>query len=163
MTEADMMKELTVGSQAPEFTLPASTGGEISLADYAGQKAVVLYFYPKDMTPGCTQEACSFRDLSDDFAEEGAVILGVSADTLDSHGEFAEKHHLTFPLLSDVDAAVCQAYGVWKEKEHEGKKYLGIERTTFVIDKAGVIRKVYPKVKVDEHAEEVLEFVRSLG
>ena len=156
------MAELKEGSQAPAFTLPASTGGEISLADYRGKQAVVLYFYPKDMTPGCTQEACSFRDLAEDFAEVGAVILGVSTDDLASHAKFVAKHELNFPLLADAEAAVCQAYGVWQEKNNYGKKYMGIVRTTFVIDKDGVICKIYPKVKVDQHADTVLEFLRAL-
>jgi peroxiredoxin Q/BCP len=157
------MAELTEGSPAPAFKLPASTGGEISLADYKGKQAVVLYFYPKDMTPGCTQEACSFRDLAADFAEVGAVILGVSTDDLASHAKFVAKHELNFPLLADAEAAVCQAYGVWQEKNNYGKKYMGIVRTTFVIDKSGVIRKIYPKVKVDQHADTVLEFLKTLG
>ena len=156
------MHVLTEGDKAPEFTLPASTGGEISLQDFEGKQSVVLYFYPKDMTPGCTTEACAFRDLQGDFAEAGAVILGVSADSLESHAKFADKHELSFPLLSDLDALIAQQYGVWKEKNNYGKKYMGIERTTFVIDKQGVIRKIYPKVKVDQHADEALEFVKSL-
>ncbi|MEI6499583.1 MAG: thioredoxin-dependent thiol peroxidase [Armatimonadota bacterium] len=156
------MAALAEGDKAPQFTLPASTGGEISLKDFVGKQAVVLYFYPKDMTPGCTTEACAFRDLQGDFAQAGAVILGVSADSLESHAKFADKHELSFPLLSDLDAVVCQQYGVWKEKSNYGKTYLGIERTTFVVDQQGVIRKIYPKVKVDQHADEVLEFVKSL-
>lgn len=157
------MAEPKVGQAAPAFKLPASTGGQISLADYLGKQTVVLYFYPKDMTPGCTQEACSFRDLNEDFAEVGAVILGVSTDDLDSHSRFIAKHDLNFPLLSDVEARVAQAYGVWKEKNMYGKKYMGIARTTFVIDKAGIIRKIYPKVKVDQHADEVLAFIKEIG
>ena len=156
------MAALAEGDKAPQFTLPASTGGEISLKDFVGKQAVVLYFYPKDMTPGCTTEACAFRDLQGDFAQAGAVILGVSADSLESHAKFADKHELSFPLLSDLDAVVCQQYGVWKEKSNYGKTYLGIERTTFVVDQQGVIRKIYHKVKVDQHADEVLEFVKSL-
>jgi len=157
------MPALAVGDKAPEFALPASSGGEISLSDFKGKKAVVLYFYPKDMTPGCTKEACGFRDLQQDFAEAGAVILGVSADALESHSRFVDKHELNFPLLSDLDAVLAQQYGVWKEKNNYGKKYMGIERTTFVIDKQGVIRNIYPKVKVDQHADAVLESVRGLG
>ena len=157
------MSELKEGSKAPAFTLPASTGGQISLGDYQGKQTIVLYFYPKDMTPGCTQEACSFRDLSEEFAAAGAVILGVSTDDLDSHGEFVARHDLTFPLLSDGDAKVGEAYGVWKERNTYGKKHMGIERTTFVIDREGVIRRIYPKVQVDQHADMVLEFVTSLG
>lgn len=156
------MSAIAEGTQAPDFTLPASTGGEISLHDFAGKQVVVLYFYPKDMTPGCTAEACAFRDLADEFATVGAAILGVSADTLESHAKFTDKHQLSFPLLSDLDALVAQQYGVWVEKNNYGKKYLGIERTTFVIDKEGVVRKIYRKVKVDQHADAVLQFVRNL-
>ena len=157
------MSELQTGQQAPEFTLPASTGGEISLADFRGQQQVVLYFYPKDMTPGCTVEACSFRDTQADFAEAGAAILGVSADDLDSHAKFTEKHELNFPLLSDAGGQVAQTYGVWKEKGTGDQTHMGMERTTFLIDKEGVIRRIWPQVKVDEHAEEVLAAVRELG
>lgn len=157
------MSALAEGQKAPEFTLPASTGGAISLKDYRGQQHVVLYFYPRDLTPGCTQEACSFRDLQEEFAEAGAVILGVSTDSLQSHDKFIAKHELTFPLLSDEDAAVAQLYEVWKEKNLSGKKSMGVVRTTFVIDKEGVIRNIWPKVKVDEHADEVLEVIKGLG
>jgi len=157
------MSEITEGKRAPEFSLSASTGGEISLGQFKGQKNIVLYFYPKDMTPGCTKEACSFRDLKRDFEAAGAVILGVSTDTLKSHGKFASVHQLNFPLLSDVDATVSTQYGVYKEKSLYGRLFKGTDRTTFVIDKAGVIRKIYPKVRVEQHAEEVLEFLRSLG
>ncbi|MEN6546727.1 MAG: thioredoxin-dependent thiol peroxidase [Armatimonadia bacterium] len=157
------MATLKEGDKAPAFRLPASTGSEISLADFAGKKAVVLYFYPKDMTPGCTQEACSFRDLASEFEEAGAAILGVSADDLASHGKFADKHELNFPLLSDLEGKVAQQYGVWKEKNMYGKKKMGVVRTTFLIDQKGVIRKVWPKVKVDQHADAVLEAVRGLG
>jgi len=156
------MADLAEGRQAPAFTLPASTGGEVSLQDFAGKQHVVLYFYPRDMTPGCTQEACSFRDLRAEFEQAGAAILGVSTDDLASHARFTEAHALSFPLLSDTDAAVATQYGVWKEKRQYGRTYMGIERTTFVIDKAGIIRRIYPKVKVDQHADAVLEFVRSL-
>jgi peroxiredoxin Q/BCP len=157
------MSALAEGQKAPEFTLPASTGGTISLEDYRGKQHVVLYFYPRDLTPGCTQEACSFRDLQEEFAEAGAVILGVSTDSLQSHDKFIAKHELTFPLLSDEDATVAQLYEVWKEKNMYGKKSMGMVRTTFVIDKEGVIRKIWPKVKVDEHADEVLEVIKGLG
>jgi peroxiredoxin Q/BCP len=157
------MTKVTEGGQAPAFTLPASTGGEISLVDYRGKQTVVLYFYPRDMTPGCTQEACSFRDLQAEFAEAGAVILGVSTDDLAAHGKFQAKHDLNFPLLSDVDATVARAYGVWKEKSMYGRKSMGIERTTFVIDREGVVRGVYPKVTVDQHADAVLELVQTLS
>jgi peroxiredoxin Q/BCP len=155
--------ELREGDQAPDFNLPASTGGTVGLNDFRGKQSVVFYFYPKDMTPGCTQEACSFRDLQEEFAEAGATILGVSADNLTSHGAFIAKHELSFPLLSDTDAQVAQAYGVWKEKNRSGVVKPGIERTTFAIDKAGIIRKIWRKVKVEDHADEVLAFVRTLG
>jgi peroxiredoxin Q/BCP len=156
------MSEVTEGKRAPQFTLPASTGGKTALKDFRGESNVVLYFYPKDMTSGCTKEACSFRDHKGEFADAGAVILGVSPDDLDSHGKFTAKHNLNFPLLSDAGAKVATKYGVWKEKSMYGRKFMGIERTTFVIDKAGKIRKVYPKVKVDKHADAVLAFVREL-
>lgn len=154
------MAELSVGSKAPEFALPASTGETISLKDFLGQQKVVLYFYPKDMTSGCTKEACNFRDLQAEFAAAGAVILGVSTDDLNSHGKFIAKHGLNFPLLADTDAALATAYGVWKQKSMYGKQYMGIERTTFVIDEKGVIRQIYRKVKVDEHADQVLAAIR---
>jgi peroxiredoxin Q/BCP len=157
-----IMAALAEGQKAPDFTLPASTGGEISLSDYAGKLNVVLYFYPKDMTPGCTQEACSFRDLAEEFEATGAVILGVSADDLASHAKFTDQHQLNFPLLSDLDAEVAQLYGVWKKKTLYGVVKMGMERTTFVIDKHGIIRRVFPKVKVDQHADEVLAVVREL-
>jgi len=152
-----------VGEKAPGFNLPTVGGKIISLADYRGSKTVVLYFYPKDETPGCIKEACSFRDLNADFEDAGAVILGVSIDSISSHEKFAKHHHLPFPLLSDGDKTVSTAYGVFKEKSMYGKTFLGVERTTFAIDKEGVIRKVWPKVKVDGHVDEVLEFVRRLG
>jgi thioredoxin-dependent peroxiredoxin len=145
-----------VGEPAPDFSLPATTGGTVSLADFRGQQAVVLYFYPKDDTPGCTKEACYFRDLSAEFEQNGAVILGVSTDSLQSHERFRAKHRLPFPLLSDEDATVATRYGVWKEKSMHGRKFMGIERTTFVIDKDGRVRKVFPKVSVEGHADEVL-------
>ena len=157
------MAELVEGRKAPAFTLPASTGGKISLRDYRGKSHVVLYFYPRDMTSGCTREACSFRDLGAEFAQAGAVILGVSTDDLDSHGKFTQAHSLTFPLLSDTDAKVATRYGVYKEKNMYGRKVMGIERTTFVIDRDGTIRRIWRKVKVEQHADEVLDFLRSLG
>jgi peroxiredoxin Q/BCP len=157
------MGEIVEGKPAPQFTLPASTGGKIALKDFKGRSHVVLYFYPKDMTSGCTKEACSFRDLQGEFEAAGAAILGVSPDDLDSHGKFTAQHGLNFPLLSDAGAKIATKYGVWKEKSMYGRKFMGIERTTFVIDKAGKVRRVYPKVKVDKHADEVLAFVRDLG
>ena len=157
------MADLTEGKKAPSFTLPASTGGKIALKDYIGKQNIVLYFYPKDMTSGCTKEACSFRDLKGDFDKAGAVILGVSPDSIDSHGKFINKHGLNFPLLSDDGAKIAAKYGVWQEKSMYGRKFMGIVRTTFVIDKKGKIRKIYPKVKVDKHADAVLEFVRGMN
>jgi peroxiredoxin Q/BCP len=157
------MSEIAEGEKAPEFSLPASTGGEISLSQFKGKSHVVLYFYPKDMTPGCTKEACDFRDVKGQFEKVGAVILGVSTDDLKSHGKFTARHSLNFPLLSDADKNVTSEYGVYKEKSLYGRLGMGTERTTFVIDKEGVVRKVYHKVKVEKHAEAVLEFVRSLG
>ena len=154
---------LTEGQKAPGFSLQAGSGGTISLDDYMGAKNVVLYFYPKDNTPGCTKEACSFRDYSAEFEQAGAVILGISADSVASHEGFAGKHHLPFPLLSDPDKSTITAYGAWKEKSMYGKTFLGIERTTLAIDKHGIIRKVWPKVKVEGHIDEVLEFVRGMG
>ena len=146
---------LKVGDPAPDFSVPASGGRTLALADLKG-KNVVLYFYPKDDTPGCTKEACSFRDLSAEFAEKGAVILGVSPDDVKSHVKFRDKFSLPFPLLADPGAEVAQRYGVWKEKTNYGKTYMGIERTTVVIGKDGTIKKVFPNVKVDGHVEEVL-------
>jgi peroxiredoxin Q/BCP len=122
----------------------------------------VLYFYPKDDTPGCTTESCSFRDIAPDFEAAGSAILGISPDDQASHVAFAEKYALPFPLLADTDHAVAEAYGVWKEKNNYGKTYLGIERTTFVIDKEGVLARIYPRVKVERHAPDVLAFVRTL-
>ncbi len=154
---------LSEGQKAPDFTLPSTEGKTISLSDYAGKSAVVLYFYPKDDTPGCTKEACFFRDMRAEFSNVGAEILGVSVDSVKSHEKFAEKYHLPFPLLSDENQEVVKAYGVWKEKSMYGKTYFGTERTTFLIDKEGIIRKIWPKVNVEGHVDEVLEAVKSLG
>ncbi len=151
------------GKAAPAFVLPAHPGGKVALKDYRGKQHVVLYFYPRDMTSGCTQEAAEFQAHLEAFETAGAAVLGVSPDSLESHAEFAAKQGLGFPLLSDVDSEVATRYGVWKEKSLYGRRYMGVERTTFVIDGAGKVRKVYPKVKVAGHAEAVLEFVRSLG
>ena len=144
------------GDPAPDFTLPASTGENVSLSDFRGKQAVVLYFYPKDDTPGCTKEACSFRDLSAEFAEKGAVILGVSPDSVNSHRKVRDKYQLPFTLLADQGAEVATKYGVWKEKSMYGKTFMGVERTTVVIAKDGRVSKVFPKVSVDGHADEVL-------
>jgi peroxiredoxin Q/BCP len=153
---------LKAGDKAPAFDLPATGGeGNISLASLKG-KNVVLYFYPKDDTPGCTVEAKDFRDLIKDFDKANTVIIGLSKDDIRSHEDFKEKFCLPFPLASDVDGTTCAAYGVWVEKSMYGKKYMGIERATFLIDKTGTIARVWPKVKVEGHAKDVLEAVTAL-
>jgi peroxiredoxin Q/BCP len=147
------MEDALVGTKAPDFTLPG-TDGLVHLADLAG-RVVVLYFYPRDNTPGCTTEACDFRDAYADFNDAGVVVLGVSTDTLQSHQKFRAKHQLPFPLLADEDASVAKQYGVYKQKKLYGKVSWGIERSTFVIDSDGIIRKVYRKVRVPGHVEDV--------
>lgn len=148
------MSELKIGDKAPAFTLPTDGGGKISLSDFKGEK-VVLYFYPKDDTPGCTQESCEFRDAIADFAGVGARIIGISKDSPGSHDKFKEKYGLNFPLASDQNGDVCENYGVWKEKSMYGKKYMGIERSTFLIDENGKIAHIWRKVSVNGHVEEV--------
>jgi len=143
------------GDPAPDFRLPADDGKTYALKDLRGQK-VVLYFYPKDDTPGCTKEACSFRDNLARVRSKGAVVLGVSKDDLASHAKFRQKYSLSFPLLSDTEGKVLSAYEVWKEKSLYGKTFMGIERTTYIIGKDGRIEKVFPRVKVDGHTDEVL-------
>jgi peroxiredoxin Q/BCP len=149
------------GQKAPEFTLPSSEGGDVALKDLRG-KTVVLYFYPKDDTPGCTKEACAFRDRQAAIKKKGAVVLGVSGDSLDAHGKFKARYKLNFPLLADTDKAVAKKYGAWGEKVMYGKKVTGMIRSTFVIDEEGVVRKVFPKVRVDGHADKVLEALSAL-
>jgi thioredoxin-dependent peroxiredoxin len=144
-----------VGDKAPNFKLPTGDGKVLSLKDVKGKK-VVLYFYPKDNTSGCTKEACSFQDHLAVIKKKGAVVIGVSADSVSSHAKFAAKYDLSFSLLSDESKKAINAYGVWKEKSMYGRKYFGIERTTFVIDEAGIIQYIFPKVKVNGHFEEVL-------
>ena len=156
------MSKLVEGQKAPQFILPASTGGNISLKDFKTKNIVVLFFYPKDMTSGCIREACSFRDLIAEFEILGAVILGVGTDEMGSHKAFAEVHRLNFPLLSDIEARVSNAYGVYKEQGRYRHTFLGIERTTFIIDEAGTIRKIFTNINIDKHAEEVLELVKGL-
>lgn len=151
--------QLEVGDKAPDFSLPSSTGETISLKDYLGKKRVVLYFYPKDNTSGCTKEACSFRDNLPAIEDKDTVVLGVSPDSLKSHDKFIEKHELNFPLLSDEDHAVAEAYGAWGEKSMYGKKYMGIIRKTFVIGKDGKLEQVFHKVKAAEHGEEILNLL----
>ncbi len=152
--------DLKEGSVAPDFKLPSSSGKTVKLSDFRGKK-VVLYFYPKDDTSGCTAEACSFRDNLPKFDKLDAVILGISKDSLDSHNDFIKKYRLNFTLLSDEDTKVNQLYGTWKEKNMYGKKYWGTERSTFVIDDKGIIRKVFRKVIVDGHEKEVLAALAS--
>jgi peroxiredoxin Q/BCP len=146
---------LREGQAAPKFKLPDDEGNMVSLSDFKGKK-VVLYFYPKDDTSGCTAEACSFRDGSAAIKKKGAVILGVSPDPVKSHGKFRDKYELNFRLLSDEEKKVLTAYGVWQEKSMYGRKYFGVVRTTFIIDEKGKIARIFPKVKVTGHFEEVL-------
>ena len=146
---------LTIGKPAPAFKLASTEGKDLSLADLKGKK-IVLYFYPKDDTSGCTKEACSFRDAHPDFKKIGAIVLGISPDDLKSHDKFRAKYNLPFTLLADPEHTVAEKYGVWKEKSMYGRKYMGIERTTFIIDSAGKISHIFPKVKVDGHEAEVL-------
>ena len=146
---------LEVGDPAPQFSLPASTGDTISLKDLEGKK-VVLYFYPKDDTPGCTKEACSFRDADSELQSAGVVVLGVSADNLQSHEKFVNKYNLSFPLLADEDKTVATAYGAWGEKKRFGRTYMGLNRMTFLIDEQGKLQKIWPAVKAEGHAQEVL-------
>jgi peroxiredoxin Q/BCP len=151
-----------VGQPAPDFSLPATSGETVSLDDFKGKQKVVLYFYPQDDTPGCTREACAFRDQAGRFAEAGAAILGVSPDDVESHAQFTRKFGLPFPLLADTDAAVSQRYGVWKPRERDGRTVMRVERTTFLIDEGGVLRKVYPQVNVEGHVDEVLSDIAAL-
>lgn len=151
----------TPGTLAPDFTLPTDSGEPLTLSSLRG-KPVVLYFYPKDDTSGCTTEACEFRDLMPRFDESQAVILGVSPDPVKSHQKFKAKYELTFPLIADTDKLACEAYGVWKEKSMYGRKYMGVERTTFVIAPDGTIARVFHKVKPAGHAAQVMEAVAEL-
>ncbi|HVN47229.1 MAG TPA: thioredoxin-dependent thiol peroxidase [Bacteroidota bacterium] len=146
---------LKTGDRAPNFKLPTGDGKMISLKDLRGKK-IILYFYPKDNTSGCTTEACSFQENGAAIKKKGAVVIGISADNVASHAKFAAKYHLSFPLLSDESKEVSNAYGVWKEKSMYGKKYFGIERTTFILDEAGTIQHIFSKVKVQGHTDEVL-------
>ena len=150
---------LEAGMKAPAFTLPEKEGNLVSLSDFAG-KRVVLYFYPKDNTPGCTRQACAFAAAYEEFKTLEAVVIGISRDSAASHQKFADKHGLPFILLSDPELTAIQAYGVWQEKKLYGKVSMGVVRTTFVIDGHGVIEKVMPKVKPDTNAEEVLSYLR---
>ncbi len=150
------MSMLSVGNKAPNFSLVANDGKKYSLKDFKGKK-VVLYFYPKDDTSGCTAEACSFKDNLSDIKKKGAVVLGVSPDGLKSHEKFVSKYDLNFPVLSDESKKMLTEYGVWQEKSMYGRKYMGVVRTTYVIDENGKISHIFPKVKVDGHTEEILK------
>lgn len=149
---------LEVGTKAPLFTLPDKDGKEISLADYLGKK-IVLYFYPRDNTPGCTRQACAFAAAYEEFKNQDITVIGISKDSVASHLKFAEKHNLPFILLSDPELQAIQAYDVWKEKKLYGKVSMGVVRTTYIIDEQGMIEKVMPKVKPDTNAAEILEYL----
>lgn len=150
---------IEIGMKAPDFVLPNQDGQAVSLADYKG-KNIVLYFYPKDMTPGCTTQACDFRDNYELFSKYQTVVLGVSPDPIDRHTKFIEKHLLPFPLLADVEQEVARLYDVWKLKKNFGREYYGIERSTFILDKEGIIRSIERKVRVKGHIEATLQFIQ---
>jgi peroxiredoxin Q/BCP len=150
-----------LGKPAPDFKLPTDGGGSIALKDLRGRK-VVIYFYPKDDTPGCTTEACGFRDTMPDFAKVDAAVIGISKDSVARHDKFKAKYDLPFTLASDEDGKVCEAYGTWVEKSLYGRKYMGIDRATFLIDEKGVLRGAWRKVKVKGHVEEVLAAAKAL-
>ncbi|MGQ0586204.1 MAG: peroxiredoxin [Gammaproteobacteria bacterium] len=152
---------MKIGSKIPKMTLPATGGAEIDLASFKG-KVLVVYFYPKDNTPGCTQEGIDFRDLNRKFEKEGALVFGVSRDSVRSHDNFAAKYKLPFPLLSDGDEKLCKAFDVIREKSLYGRKYMGVDRSTFLFDKDGVLKREWRGVKVKEHAAEVLAAVKAL-
>lgn len=153
---------LEIGMVAPDFELPASNGENVKLSDFRG-KNVVLYFFPKDMTPGCTTEACDFRDKYKEFSPLNTVVIGVSPDPLTKHEKFIEKHNLPFILLSDEEHKVAESYEVWKLKKNFGKEYMGIERSTFLIDKEGKIAQIWRKVKVKGHVAETIEAAKKLN
>ncbi len=150
-----------VGKKAPAFTLPDSNGKKRSLKEFLGKK-IILYFYPKDNTPGCTTEACDFRDSFSRFKNDDVVVLGMSPDSPQSHTKFVEKFELPFILLSDEKKEILQKYNVWKEKSMYGRKYMGVERTTIIIDEKGIVRKIYPKVKVKGHVEKVYKDLKEI-
>lgn len=150
---------LEVGKQVPDFTLQNQKGEEVTLSDFKG-KNVILYFYPKDMTPGCTNQACGFRDFHKDFTATDTPIIGVSPDPIERHQKFIAKHDLPFILLADEDHEIAELYGVWKLKKNFGREYYGIERSTFIIDKDGVLQKEYRKVRVKGHVEDTLQYVK---
>lgn len=156
---ADWIEE---GSKAPAFTLKADDGSKVKLSDLKGHP-VVLYFYPKDDTPGCTKEACAFRDRSKELEKLGAKVFGVSPDSVESHVKFKEKYELNFPLLADTDHEVAEKFGAWREKNMYGKKSMGIQRSTYLIDATGKVAKLWKKVSVDGHDEQVIEALKELG
>ncbi len=156
--DKESITKLSVGDKAPDFLLPSENGNEISLQNYKGKK-LIIFFYPKDMTPGCTKEACSFRDNYSKIQQKGAAILGISPDAVKSHKIFSEKLTLQFPLLSDTNKKVINDYGVWKKKLLFAKVFFGVERTTFIVDEKGIISKIFRKVRVKGHTEEVLKFL----
>ncbi|MBL4665551.1 thioredoxin-dependent thiol peroxidase [bacterium AH-315-C08] len=153
-------KEIKEGNKAPDFTALDQDGKKVKLSSFKGKKNIVLYFYPKDMTPGCTTQACDFRDQQKSF--KSTIILGVSIDSQERHQKFIEKYDLPFTLLADIDKKVVQKYGVWQEKKLYGKTFMGIVRSTFIIDKTGTVRKIFVKVKVKNHIEEVLNALKEL-
>ncbi|MEK3884077.1 thioredoxin-dependent thiol peroxidase [Paenibacillus sp. PL2-23] len=152
---------VNAGDKVPQFTLLASNGGQVSLSDYLGKK-LVIYFYPKDMTPGCTAESCDFRDFNGEFAEYNAEVVGISPDDLPSHEQFISEYSLPFLLLSDTEHQVAELFGVWKEQSWNGKTYIGVERSTFLIDEQGVLAREWRRVSVEGHASEVLAAVKEL-
>jgi peroxiredoxin Q/BCP len=156
-----MSEWIEEGATAPDFSLKADDGREVKLSDFRG-RPVVLYFYPKDDTPGCTKEACAFRDRSDELKAKGAALLGVSPDDVKSHGKFRDKYSLNFPLLADTEHQVAESYGAWRERSMYGRKYMGIQRSTFLIDADGKVRTVWQKVDVDGHDQEVLDALATL-
>lgn len=156
------MAKIEEGKAAPDFILPDQDGNKVSLADFKSRKNVVLYFYPKDNTPGCTVEACAFRDSFKAMGKQDTVIFGVSPDDAKAHQKFIEKFSLPFILLSDTERKVCKAYGVWVKKQLYGKEYMGVARTTFIINKAGKVVKIFEKVKPEGHDREVLDFLKGI-
>ena len=160
MVQKSAAESPKVGTTAPAFKLAANGGQTVKLADFKGKSAVVLFFYPKDMTNGCTKEACGFRDNHTALKRAGVVVLGISPDPVKQHEKFVAKHDLSYPLLADEDHAVAEAYGVWREKSMYGREYMGIVRTTFVIDQAGKIAHIFENVKAAGHADEVLSWIK---
>ena len=155
------MMSLTIGDKAPDFTIATDGGGTFCLSEMVGHN-VIIYFYPKDDTPGCTKEACEFRDSLPDFSKSSSKIIGISKDTVAKHDKFKSKYELPFTLGADVEGAVCEAYGTWVEKSMYGRQYMGIERATFLVDREGVVQGIWRKVKVKGHVEEVLAAVQNL-